>query len=164
MKEVNAKDLFQPPRDKVSNCRAQPVAETLQGYNDSSGKKSATSGCFSLRDWFCFDDFEQQDDAEWEQDKEREANDISDEHGEKDEQPEEGTDGTISTRISEEAKDIGCKSYDEYPTLADDMTEGKIKTSIFLNKTLRSFSQNNPQRSPLEQHLRHFVLQFSGIS
>jgi len=40
-KEVVAKNLFQPLADKHSNCSAQPVAETLQGCDDSSCKETS---------------------------------------------------------------------------------------------------------------------------
>ena len=43
---VVTKNLFQPSSNKLSNCRAQPVAETFQGDDNSSGKETAILGCF----------------------------------------------------------------------------------------------------------------------
>jgi len=39
---VSIKNLFQPPSDKIPNCSAPPVAETLEGCDDASGKETAT--------------------------------------------------------------------------------------------------------------------------
>jgi len=39
-RDVRTKHLFQPPSDKLSNCSAQPVAEALQGCNNSSCKET----------------------------------------------------------------------------------------------------------------------------
>ena len=76
-KEVlKLKNLFEPASNKPSNCRAQLVTKTLEGCDDSSSKETATLGCF-LRDRVGFDDSEEQDDAEWEQDKERGADDVT---------------------------------------------------------------------------------------
>ena len=57
-----------------------------------------TFRCF-LRDWLSFDDSEEKDDAKWEQNKEGEADDVKEEVGEQDEQPEEDNDGTIFARM-----------------------------------------------------------------
>ena len=70
------KNLFQPVSNKLSNCRAQPIAEILEGCNDLSSKETAGVRCF-FEDWLCFDDSEEQDCTEWEQDKQREADDVS---------------------------------------------------------------------------------------
>ncbi len=118
-----------------------------------------------MGDWLCFDDSEEQDDAEWEQDKEREGDGVS-EDGETDGQVEEGFDGTISERISEEFGDVSCISFDFFPTAADDTTKGEIEITIFLQniQVHSKFSRNNPQHSLVEQHLQHYVPQFSGKS
>ena len=63
-------------------------------------------------DWLCFGDSEEQDDAEWKQDKEREGDDVSEEGGDDEEQPDEGIDGTkFVVRFSEEAKDKSCNLH-----------------------------------------------------
>ncbi len=59
-------------------------------------------------DWLCFD-YSERDDAEWEQDKEREGDDVNEEGGEGNEQPAEGIDGTTGARISKKPKDASCK-------------------------------------------------------
>ena len=102
----------------------------MEGGDDSSGKDTAILCCF-WRDWLCFDDSEEQDGAKWEQDKEREADDVGEEGGEANEQIDEGNDETFSPRILEDVQDVSCSSFDFCPTLADDVTIGQI-TSIFL--------------------------------
>ena len=77
------KNLFQPASNILPNRVAQAVAEIFQGYDDLSGKETATLPCFlgDWPNWVGFDDSEEEDDAEWEQDKEREAEDVSKEDG-----------------------------------------------------------------------------------
>ena len=42
-KEVGwIKNLFQPASNKFSNCRTQPIAETLKGCDDFSSKETAS--------------------------------------------------------------------------------------------------------------------------
>jgi len=52
-----------------------------------------------------FDDSEEEDDAEWEQDKEREAEDVSKEDGHVDEQYAEGKGGTRIAKILDGVED-----------------------------------------------------------
>ena len=85
-----------------------------------------------MRHWLCFDDFEEQDDTEREQDKEWEADHVSEEDGKKDEQTEEGEDGTIFARIQKELRNDGCNFFDGFQTPANDIPEGEIEASIFL--------------------------------
>ena len=78
---LKLKNLFEPASNEPSNCKAQLVTETLEGHNNSSSKETATLQCF-LRDWLGFNYSEEQDDAEWEQDIKRGADDVSDGDGE----------------------------------------------------------------------------------
>jgi len=94
------KNLFQPASNILPNCVAQPVAEIFQGCDDLSGKETATLRCF-LGDWLGFGDSEEEGDAEWEQDKEREAEDVSKEDGHAGEQYAECKGGTRIAKISE---------------------------------------------------------------
>ena len=132
---------FQPISDKLSDCRAQPVATILQGCNDSSSKKTATLCCF-FRDCLCLDDSEEQDNAEWEYDKPGDNNDISEGDGEDEDQVGEGIE-TKFARIAEEVKDV-CKvwriSFDTFPSHGDDNTIGH-NASTFLQKYSEYFRQ-----------------------
>ncbi len=136
-----SKNLLQPIFNKLANGGRQAVAKTLQGCDDLSGKETTAWRC-CLRDWLRFDDSEDQDNAEWEQDKEREAGDVSEGNGEQDEY-DEGVDGTIFARITEEVKDASCKSFGEFPTLADDITEGEIEGLIFLQNIQMMFNKQS---------------------
>jgi len=129
--KVITKNLFQPPSNKLSNCSAQSVAEILQGCNDSSCKETAALRNF-LRDWIYFNHSEEQDNAQWEQDKEREADDVSeaDGHGEG---SEEGEVGAISARIQK-------GNFDDIP-LANDITKGEIEALIFLQNIQLIFNK-----------------------
>ena len=104
--------------------------------------KETTVWCCFLRYWLCFDDSEKQDNAKWEQDKEREADDVGEEGGEADEQIDEGNDETFSARILEDVTDEICSSFDFCPTLADDVTIGQI-TSIFLQNVQLVFNKQS---------------------
>ena len=129
------KNHFQPASNKLYNCRAQPVAETLQGGEDSSGKETAIPCCL-LGGWLCFNDSEQQDNAKGEHNKEGETDNINEGDGENDEKGEEGVGGTIDTRISE-MRDTSCEFFNILPTPVDNVTKGQIDISIFLTKNIQ---------------------------
>jgi len=108
----------------------------LQGGEDSSSKETAIPCCL-LRDWLCFNDSEEQDNAKGGHNKEGEADNINEGDGENDEKGEEGVGGTIDTRILEEMRDTSCEFFDVLPTPADNVTKGQIDVSIFLTKNIQ---------------------------
>ena len=75
-----------------------------------------------------FDESEEEDDAEWEQDKEREAEDVSKEDVHAGEQCK---DGTRIAKISDGVKDLFCKAFDQH--FKDGSSKAKCKTRIILN-------------------------------
>ena len=129
-KEVmTTKNVFQPPSDKLSKYRAQTVAETLQRCNDPSSQESTAFRCL-LKDWLalCFNDSEEQHDAEWKQEKEKEADDISEEDRDEGES-DKGADEIIFARISKDASCKSQESFHKFPAFAYDIPEGEIKAS-----------------------------------
>ena len=85
--------IIQQLVNNLFNLRAQPVAELLQPFDDSSCESTAAAAlrCFKSRGRLCFYEyFQKQDEAKWEQDKERETDNVSDD----DEQGEQDSNGT----------------------------------------------------------------------
>ena len=96
--------------------------------------------CCFQRDWFCFNDSEERDDAEWKHNKEWEQDGISDADGDDDEQYKEGNDGTFFARVSEKVKDVSLNFFDVLPTSPYNVTKRQTDFRIFLQKYFRSLS------------------------
>ena len=83
-----------------------------------------------MSNWLCFNYSEEQDDAEWEEDKDRKGDDVSQLDGNIDEQYEEGSGTTKLARIWKEVNDASCKIFDDFPTFADDIERQRASISL----------------------------------
>jgi hypothetical protein len=104
----------------------------LQRVDDSSGEETTASG--SDLNGPCFDDPEEEDNAEGEQDKERKGDDVCKHDREDEKQQDEENDETTFARIPEEIVDPRQKLLDQLQPLFDDIAVREV--AIFLQIVL----------------------------
>jgi hypothetical protein len=156
---ILAKNHCQPISNKLADNRRQPVARFLQRVDDSSGEETAALRCDLRLDGFCFDDPEEEDNAEGEQNKERKGDDVVQGEREEEEQAQEEKDETIFERIPEECKDSRQIKLDILQPFFDDLAERD--TVIFLHN-FQSFRQKKLKHPLVEPDLSSLRTPFSN--
>ena len=105
----------------------------MQGGDNAGSKQTpALRWLWTYRLGVCFDYFEKENDAEREEEKEWEGDEVSEFYGNGSKDIEEGTDPTCFAGIVEEASDEGQKMFFILPSLRDDITKGEIEANWIL--------------------------------